>query len=148
MLERNTMPKLFDITTRTLEAAIKGTVIRNRVVANNISNADTPAFQAADFPFEKQLKVALERSKTNGSSGTSNILTVGYQEASLEKGPVSVENHRLLIEANDQPRLDGNTVDIDREMVKLAQNSILHNSFINLLNTKFRMLKTAMGNTR
>ena len=140
------MPKLFDITTSTLQAAVKGTVIRHRVIANNISNADTPEFQATDFPFEKQLKVALERTKDNGSS--EDVFTVGYHEAYLQKDPVATENYRLLFEANDQPRLDDNTVDIDREMVKLAQNTILHNSFINLLNTKFRMLKTAIGNTR
>lgn len=141
------MPKLFDITTRVLEAAVRGTVIRNRVIANNISNADTPAFQATDFSFEKQLKRALKTSKASGSSEVSKALTVKGYEASLHKGAVATENHGLLLEANDQPRLDGNTVDIDREMVKLAQNSILHNSFINLLNTKFRMLKTAIRNT-
>jgi len=141
------MPKLFDITTRTLEAATKGTVIRHRVIANNIANVDTPAFQAADFSFEKQLKAALERAKTNASSQPSKALTVGGRKASLPEEPVEADNQVLLLEANDQPRLDGDTVDIDKEMVKLAQNTILHNSFIHLLNAKFRMLKTAIGNT-
>ena len=144
------MSKLLDITTRALEAATKGTVVRHKVIANNIANADTPAFQAADFSFEKQLKAALERAKTNGSSEPTKVLVAAgsvppCREASLPEEPVETENQGLTLEASDQPRLDGNTVDIDREMVKLAQNTILHNSFIHLLNAKFQMLKTAIG---
>jgi flagellar basal-body rod protein FlgB len=41
-------------------------------------------------------------------------------------------------------RGDGNTVDIDRTMGKLAQNTLLYNAAAQLLSSKFKGLKNAI----
>ena len=104
-----------------LAKAIKYTGIRHEVIANNIANLDTPGFKARDLRFEDHLRAVLSQQKS------------------------SPEPTLMLVNTTDQQRLDGNTVSLDHEMVKMSQNAILHNSFLQLLKARFRMLETAMG---
>ncbi len=143
------MPKLFDITTQVLTRAIEGVQRRHQVITNNIANVDTPDFQPADYRFEKQLQHMLD--------------AAGRHSPQLERQPFeSYDLHwelrrmfprvdlvqqmepELVAETYNQSRLDGNPTDIDREMAKLAQNTIQHSSFVQLINAKLRMLRTAM----
>jgi flagellar basal-body rod protein FlgB len=41
-------------------------------------------------------------------------------------------------------RGDGNTVDVDRTMAKLAENTILYNAATKLISRKFKVLKNAI----
>jgi flagellar basal body rod protein FlgB len=41
--------------------------------------------------------------------------------------------------------VDGNDVDLDRQMVRLAQNALYHNSMVQILNQKFSALKRAIS---
>ncbi|HID55192.1 TPA: flagellar biosynthesis protein FlgB, partial [Candidatus Poribacteria bacterium] len=45
------MLRLFDSVSKMLELAIRGTVLRHNIIANNISNVDTPGYQAMDVSF-------------------------------------------------------------------------------------------------
>ena len=104
-----------------LAKAIRYTGIRHEVIANNIANLDTPGFKARDLRFEDHLRAVLSQQKS------------------------SPEPTLMIVDTTDQQRLDGNTVSLDREMVKMSQNAILHNSYLQLLKAKFRMLETAMS---
>ena len=46
--------------------------------------------------------------------------------------------------ASPYPDFDGNTVDLDREMAKMAENQLMYNASIRMLTHQFRMLKTAI----
>jgi flagellar basal-body rod protein FlgB len=43
---------------------------------------------------------------------------------------------------------DGNTVDLDKEMAKMAENQLMYNASIRMLSHQFRMLKTAISETK
>ena len=79
-------------------------------------------------------------------------------------GPLKVTDERHL-DGNDAPLLDtvegqrirsatsfadfdGNTVDLDKEMAKMAENQLMYNASIRMLSHQFRMLKTAISETK
>ena len=49
-----------------------------------------------------------------------------------------------LLEPSEQERLDSNSVDVDREMAKLMENSYFHRAYLELYNKKSRMMRMAI----
>ncbi len=49
-----------------------------------------------------------------------------------------------MVAAGGTPRRDGNDVDIDREMAKIAQNQIEYQFLTRMLGSRFRKLKEAI----
>ena len=53
------------------------------------------------------------------------------------------------VQSNDAVRrLDGNTVDLDKEMTKLAENSLYYNVTAQIVSKKMRLLRTAISEVR
>ncbi len=88
-----------------LQAAMSGLAARQRAIANNIANADTPNFKASEVRFEDALKTAISRGQANST----------IDQSSLNR---SVSRSSLLDATSS--RADGNNVDIDREMEMLG----------------------------
>lgn len=116
------MNLLFDNTTELLTKAIHYTNLRHNVIAENIANVDTPGYKAMDLKFEHLLGRALAD----------------------RKGKIGSLTAMLVSDTTVQPRLDGNTVNPDQQLAKLAENTIIHNTFVQLLNTRFKILETAI----
>ncbi len=121
---------LFDITVEGLTAATYYSGLRHKVIANNIANLNTPNYKALDIVFRDQLKAFIKSKSENRSSVYSlpppTTILAEYQ-------------------SDQRPNIELNTVDIDQEQVKLAQNTILHNSYLQLLGSKFRILRTSIS---
>lgn len=109
------------------QAAAYGTR-RHELLAENVANVDTPGFRARDLTFAEEL---------------SAIQRVGTRAAAQADAPLlSLQ----VVEAPDGPRRpDGSDVDIDRQMARIAQNTIYHNVVIQLLNARLRELRTAIN---
>ncbi len=88
---------------------------RQRLVASNIANADTPGFKTKDIDFDSELRNAL--------SGTS---------------PVSREVSGLIT------KNDGNNVDLDREARLLSENALRFNVASNLLRSNIKRIRMAI----
>jgi len=119
------MPLVFDPTSRLLSQMIQGTGLRHRILAGNLANAETPGYQAQDVTFSAALDEANRPEPADGPAGLQVETTVGYD-----------------IEA--PTRRDGSTVDLDRQMVKLAQNTQWHNAMLQMLAGRFAMMKSAI----
>jgi flagellar basal-body rod protein FlgB len=87
---------------------------RQKILSSNIANADTPGYKAQDISFQSELNKAL-----NGSKGSYAVFD----------SPSSMNNR------------DGNTVSVDVEMTKVAENQLMYSSAVQLLTMKFRMMK-------
>lgn len=112
---------------------------RQRVLAANIANADTPHYKARDFDFARELQ------RATGDDGARRPLSLattsaGHIDGGASKGSV----HDLLYRVPAQPSLDGNTVDMDRERVQFADNSVRYQAAVTLLNSRIQGLKSAM----
>ena len=113
---------------------------RQKVLASNIANADTPNYKARDMNFSSELSRAMQqgRSETDGLA----LATTSSRHIAAQ-GPASV-GRVLLYRVPDQPSLDGNTVDMDRERAQFADNAVRYQASLTILNRKIQGLKSAM----
>lgn len=113
---------------------------RQQVLANNIANADTPNYKARDFRFAEELARAAGPNG-NGNSGLAlNTTSARHIAGGLQAGGV----RDLLYRVPEQPSLDGNTVDMDRERVAFADNSVRYQAALTMAKSRIQGLKSAM----
>ncbi|MED1437502.1 flagellar basal body rod protein FlgB [Aeribacillus composti] len=127
--------KIFSNSIANLEQAIRISSLNGKVIANNIANVDTPGYKAKTVDFKNVLdqQIKLDAYRTNPS----HLPFVGSESTSIvETRTNSVYQH------------NGNNVDIDQEMAKLAENQIFYNALIDRLNGKFNSLKTVIKGGR
>jgi flagellar basal-body rod protein FlgB len=122
---------LFDKTTQLLTAGIYYTGIRHKAIANNLANINTPNYKAMDVVFRNQLELFV---KTQ-TPGADHAITALPLPTTILAPYLS--DQRISIELN--------TVDIDQEQVKLTENTLFHNSCLQLLGSKLRILKASVS---
>lgn len=113
---------------------------RHEVLASNIANADTPNYKARDMDFSKELERVMQSGRTDGR-GLSLALTSERHIPAQAQAPVT---QTLLYRVPDQPSLDGNTVDMDRERTQFADNAVRYQAALTMINSRIQGLKTAM----
>ncbi|MGE4242417.1 flagellar basal body rod protein FlgB [Ramlibacter sp.] len=101
---------------------------RQKVLGGNIANADTPGFKARDFDFASALANA--RSEQQGAGA-------GMRDAQTAMP-------ELLYRNADQPSLDGNTVELDRERAAFADNAVRYEATLRFINHDVRTLLSAI----
>ena len=89
--------------------------VRQKIVASNIANADTPGYKTQDLDFQSSFLAALD----GGSPQTAEVTSL------------PVKN-------------DGNNVNLDREAQLLAENAMRFNLASSLMRTQIRMVKEAI----
>ena len=129
------MSNLFDKTTQALGSAINFRGLRQSVVTSNVANAETPGYKAKKLDFEGALKRAIDLESLKGPSDKS----LGH----FVTGEGSIRNVRADVYDNPDGVVsnDGNTVDLEKEMAKLSENTILYKATIQLINKKLGQLK-------
>jgi flagellar basal-body rod protein FlgB len=88
---------------------------RQKLVASNIANADTPGYKTKDIDFQTEFRSALR----------------GVGPQPLEIGGLKVKN-------------DGNNVSMDREARLLAENGMRFNLASNLLRSQIQAIRAAL----
>ena len=102
-------------------------VTRQAVISSNIANQDTPGYKAKDISFSEELKSRLALSTTHP------------EHRQKDKGGLDFKE---FVDPYQRIGNDGNTVDLDREMHKLAQNNILYSAATDRVRAKFESLLT------
>ena len=124
--------KLFDQTTNLLEASLDRRVDAHRFISRNLANVDTPNYRGQNLEFQKQLRTALDG---------------GVLPASLAKthpGHMPYEDSRPYDYAESES-VDTGPVHLDIEMSRLAENNLMFNAMVQLLQKKFQGLKSAIS---
>jgi len=111
---------------------------RQRLIASNIANADTPGYQARDFDFAQALREA------TGSSNGANTLGAPIAGDVLAEGTGSRAATDLRYATPSQTNLDRNTVDMDRERAAFADNALKYESTLRFINSTVRTMTDAM----
>ncbi|MDR5898759.1 flagellar basal body rod protein FlgB [Halomonas vilamensis] len=120
---------------------------RHEVLAANIANADTPNYKARDIDFGSEYKKAVENSERSQGNRDGLALTRTSASHLAGEGPAlrsGANNMDLLYRVPDQPSLDGNTVDMDRERSQFADNAVRYRAALTMLNSRIQGLKNAM----
>lgn len=124
---------------RLLERSVEASSLRQRVIANNIANADTPYFKRSYVTFEDALQEAMTpESKLSGARTNSRHIPIGRDRASSDPDIQILADHSKTINNNM------NNVDIDYEMAQMAKNNLRYNVLMQKLNGELRSLRTAI----
>lgn len=107
-----------------LEAFLQVARERATIIASNIANVDTPGYHTKDLDFAHEL---------TRIAGESRVPGVAHQ------APRPTEVRGLL------ERPDGNTVDVDRESMLLAQTQLQYQAGTQLLKSQFHNLLMAIN---
>ena len=112
-------PSQFDLLAKLIDV----TTLRHKVLAQNVANVNTPGYRKLNVSFDEALS---QHVRQHGEHGVSQV-------------------HPEIVEDQTAPaRLDGNTVDIDQEMIRLNKNTLLNNTYLQILSTKLAMMRRAI----
>jgi flagellar basal-body rod protein FlgB len=120
---------LFSNTITTLENAINYSNQKQKVIAQNIANVDTPNYKAKTVTFKDSLSNAMNANVTN--SKHISFASTNSSTAVVSKSGVTYNN-------------SGNSVDMDKEMTDLATNQIYYNALIDRISGKFSSLESVI----
>ena len=107
----------------------------NRLLANNIANMDTPNFRPSHIDFERTLKIALR---------DGHLKPEGVEGGRTPRKPMRIFHERDM----GAGRNDGNRVDIEDEMTRLATNTGKYNLYASLLKKRFQIAKDMLTRLR
>jgi flagellar basal-body rod protein FlgB len=114
---------------------------RQRLIASNIANADTPGYVARDINFAQALREAT-------GSGSSAAVMSASQPGHIGGGGGGAAGGRsvstLNFAAPSQSNLDRNTVDMDRERASFADNSVKYEATLRFINANVRTTLSAI----
>lgn len=114
---------------------------RQRLLADNIANADTPGFAARDIDFSSALAAATG----GGASGRGAVVTTSQQgHLGAAEGGARVDATAVKYRVSQQASIDGNSVDLDRERANFADNSIRYEAALRFINGSVRTLMSAI----
>jgi flagellar basal-body rod protein FlgB len=111
--------------------------MRQQLLASNIANADTPGYKARDIDFAKSLQQALA-GRTDGVS-LARTADGHLGGAQSDQGAGSAQ-YRAVV----QPSIDGNTVDMDVERAKFAENAIHYEANLTFINSQLKTMLAAL----
>ncbi|RTL33624.1 MAG: flagellar basal body rod protein FlgB [Burkholderiales bacterium] len=121
---------------------------RQRLIASNIANADTPGYVARDFDFATALRNATGQSSIGASSVQAPHLSMAASSAGhMDRNgqPAgSQEQPDMNYALASQTNLDSNSVDMDRERANFADNTVRYEATLRFINAQVRTLNTAI----
>lgn len=129
---------LFNRTISLLERSLDLRTLNQRVLASNIANMDTPNYKAVE------LEVAEEMNRKNESNSGLSLVRTHVNHLPVKHKTMNSVKLKTAKAPDFSIRGDGNTVDIDRTMGRLAKNTLLFNAATQLISSKFKGLKDAM----
>lgn len=126
---------IFDRTIRLLERSLDLRSARQRVIASNLANEETPGYRASELTFMDQLQSA--------HKGRLPIVMAATHSRHFgvhgPQGVQAVTGKLSEVPAGDLP-LDANSVNLELEMAKLSENAMQYNAAATILAKKFHGL--------
>ena len=119
---------------------------RQRAIASNIANADTPGYVGRAVNFVATLKEATEASERSARSASSRAASTS-DPRHIPLPTVRFHSDRdsaLGYSVQTQPSLDNNTVDLDRERANFVDNAVRYEATLRFINGSTKTMLTAL----
>ena len=139
MINRLVSNETMDLVQKALDAS----ALQHNVISDNIANVDTPGFKRSEVIFGESLKKAIQER----ASASGQLELAETDGRHLQVHPLtSVDDVRpqVVTEKNTSLRNDQNNVDIDVEMAKLAQNTVLYETLAQITQSQFAQIRSAI----
>lgn len=131
------MGLIFDRLSSTMQHAMTFRLQRHNMISANIANIDTPGYTPVELQFQDQLRSYYENdaptTSTSRGLATTNQSHLGMSDP-IERAEVEFDPYSL-------PDNKGNSVDIDHESSKLAENQIMYRTLITAYNRRIGFLQ-------
>lgn len=121
--------RLFDGAVTQLQQGLAFSARRHAALTENLANVDTPGYRARDLVFEDQMA---------GQTAASDSAPVADPAAPRLPGS-------LVYSGDGAPGANGNDVLVDRQMARLAENTLFHHALVQILAGQFNTLKQAIS---
>jgi flagellar basal-body rod protein FlgB len=133
----------FDLHTRALGLANQ----RLELLADNVANADTPGYKARDIDFRTAMQSAGLGGGQGGSQG-GDLPMQATRAGHIQLNGGGANTTTPLYRVPDQPSLDGNTVDSQKENAAIAETSVRYQATLTFLSSRIRTLRDAITGGR
>lgn len=129
---------------------------RQRVIASNIANADTPGYAARDLNFKEAMsnatgsgisgglvasKSSAKSDSSSGHNGTTNARHIPLSGSTI--GTLGGGAGLAYVEQS-QPSMDGNSVDLDHERANFTDNSVRYEATLRFINGQSKTILSAI----
>lgn len=133
MFDNTTFGKSLDIMQRTMDVSL----LRREVIANNISNAETPNFKKTDVTFETSLAKAIASEDKN--SFQMKLTNEKHISADRTVDYKTIKPRRVL-DYTTQSDSNGNNVDIEVEMMDVVKNQMRYQLLTQSVSNQFQKI--------
>jgi flagellar basal-body rod protein FlgB len=106
-----------------LQAGIQAEGLRQRAIANNVANLETPGYRRIDVKFEELLAKALD------SSGAADLDELDAEFYQPGQTPI---------------KSNGNDVNLEAEVGQLVKNALRHKAYVRILNKIYSQIDLAV----
>lgn len=129
-----------DKTSKVVKKSIDFNAQKVSITSSNIANAETPGYKAVRVNFEEELR----------SAASGNLLKMKTTNRShIQPRDEALANLKPQIEVDRSPgRIDGNNVDIDREVTDMAETQIAYEAAISAMKKRGAIVKYAVTDAR
>jgi flagellar basal-body rod protein FlgB len=131
--------RVFDNTLARLERALDVRLVRENVLGANVANVDTPGFRPKDVDFTATM-TAIEGAARN-DGGVSQPTAPMLAHTDSETRGLSADDLPIVDVPAGGASFDGNTVDLDRTMVAMAENALQYGASARAAGKKLAILR-------
>jgi flagellar basal-body rod protein FlgB len=121
--------------------------MRHNLLSANLANVDTPGFRPKDLDFTAAM-VSVENRSQDSATLEAVTTAPGHMQigvpigsASAQDGQLSPQDLPVVDLPSSNASLDGNTVDLDRTMVAMAENALQYGASARAAGRKLAILK-------
>jgi len=122
-----------------MERSLDASALRQKVIANNIANVDTPYFKRSDVVFEEVLQNEMNPSTPSieGYRTDPRHFFIGNS--------TNMVTPEIKTDENSTINNNMNNVDMDYEMSLMAKNQLKYNVLVQQMNSEFKKMHTVLG---
>lgn len=122
-----------------LRKGLDAYALRQKTIAANVANSETPGYKARKVDFENQLRAALNKSSSALTRTSPDHVPVHGGLRAME----SVKS-KIIVSDKDNSVNGINNVDIEKQMADMATNQIQFAAASKILGTRYQLLKGAI----
>jgi flagellar basal-body rod protein FlgB len=131
-----------DKTFQALATSLKFREMRQEVGSSNVANAVTPGYKAMKLDFEEALARAVD------SDGQLTMESTDDRHFNVGGGGFNNLEPEIYEDPNGVVSENGNTVDVESEMARMAENKLMYDTTVQLINKKLGLMKYAINNEK
>lgn len=125
---------IFDTSMAVLNKVLDLRAQKEKVIASNIANSETPGYAPTRFEFENELQQAIGKNSFP-------LQTTHSQHIPIQAGNLQEVRGVTFTEPDTSKIGDQNGVSIDEEMLALSENELMYETSAQLLKKKLNILK-------